>query len=636
MRDDKTGMPLNVAKILDAAQQREKAAQQRDADDYLAAFSKRSQEALAKQAAEKQIPPPPQNEKALVEALAAKDAVEYDRLRGGVAEALKVRLLTLDAQVDAAREERARASSDPGSAIDAEAAAATAGDLVTEPDVLTRFGKAVESAGLVGETSNAKILYLALTSRLFERPVSIAVKGVSAGGKSFTVESVLKFFPASAFFVRTGFSEKALYFSEEDFRHRFIVLFEAAGMESDYLSYVVRTLLSENRLSYELPMKTEEGLKAQVLEKEGPTGLVTTTTAARLHPENETRLLSLGVIDTKQQTKAVMSRLAAEKDAGFDYAPWQALQEWLSTGERRVSVPYARWLADKIPPVAVRLRRDFGMLLSLVRAHALLHRESRNKDEQGRIVASEADYAGVYCLVERLFAEGVEATVPATVRETVEAVRERLLAGGTGKTAEGAPTVSLTALAKELGLDKNSAHHRVRKATGAGYLTNLESRKGKPAQLVLADPLPEESVVLPEPAALARWADTPPSLPTPSESLQHSNTAEKSPTGQEVKGVGVSVGGGVVLDPTVPVLESEKTGSNGHSNSDIPLESQGKSLSVGVLEPFSGGSPRRDGYWGPFCRWPEDGLDIPTALLREVPLDRRPPLGPPGDSLDDL
>jgi hypothetical protein len=36
-------------------------------------------------------------------------------------------------------------------------------------------------------------LYRAVTSRLLDRPVSVAVKGPSAGGKSFVVESTLKF-----------------------------------------------------------------------------------------------------------------------------------------------------------------------------------------------------------------------------------------------------------------------------------------------------------------------------------------------------------------------------------------------------------------------------------------------------------
>ena len=168
-----------------------------------------------------------------------------------------------------------------------------AGDLIQDPDILERFGKAVQACGLIGETENAKILYLAHTSRLFERPVSIAIKGISAGGKSFTVETVLRFFPAEAYFERTGMSEHALPYSEENFQHRHIVIYEHAGMDSDKVSYFVRTLLSENRLSYETVEKGDEGLRARVIEKKGPTGIITTTTSAALHPENETRLLSL-------------------------------------------------------------------------------------------------------------------------------------------------------------------------------------------------------------------------------------------------------------------------------------------------------------------------------------------------------
>jgi hypothetical protein len=98
---------------------------------------------------------------------------------------------------------------------------------------------------------------------------------------------VLKFFPTSAYFARTGCSDKALYFTDEDLRHRFLILYEAiglgpeprGGMETNHFAYAVRTLLSENRLRYEIAVKTEEGIKSQVLDKEGPTGLITTATA---------------------------------------------------------------------------------------------------------------------------------------------------------------------------------------------------------------------------------------------------------------------------------------------------------------------------------------------------------------------
>jgi hypothetical protein len=372
---------------------------------------------------------------------------------------------------------------------------AAAGDLIFEPDILTRLGVAVESAGLVGETNNAKILYLALTSRLFERPVSVAIKGVSAGGKSFTVEQVLKFFPSAAYFVRTGMSEKAIIYSDESYRYRIIVIFEAAGMNSDMMSYLIRTLLSEGRVVYEVVEKTKFGLRPRRIEKEGPTGLITTTTAPKLHPENETRLLSLGVIDTPDQTMAVMQALADDAPADpINYAPWHALQAWLATDQREVTVPFARTLAKLIPPVAVRLRRDFRLLLTLIRAHALLHRKTRARDAQGRIVATVADYAAVRGLVARLFAEGIEATVPPTVRETVTAVGA-CVGGGVGE-------ISLTALARKLKLDKNSAHHRVRKAIERGYLVNREEKRGMPARIALADPLPDEIEILPTIEAL--------------------------------------------------------------------------------------------------------------------------------------
>jgi hypothetical protein len=470
---------------------------EKTADDWLKKFSEQSNAALAKRAAEKQNGAGPAPDKAaLISALARKDHTEYDRVRPEVAEMLGCRVGTLDDEVAAVRKKWAKERpKDATPAIDAAKVKKDAGDLLTCADILERFGAAVTKAGLVGETNNAKILYLALTSRRFDKPVSVAVKGVSAGGKSFTVDRVLKFFPTSAYFARTGWSEKAAYFSEESFSHRFIILYEAAGGEGETQSYIIRTLLSEGRLSYEVVVKTEDGLQAQVIEKEGPTGLITTTTAAKLHPENETRLLSLGVIDTADQTKAVMRGLAAGAADNTDYVAWWALQEWLATGEQRVVIPFASMLAERVPPIAVRLRRDFGALLSLIRAHALLHRGHRGRDAQGRIVATVADYAAVYHLVEGLFAEGLEATVPKTVRETVEAVKECL-------DDTGAAAISMTALARELELDKNSVHHRVRKAITAGYLENQEDKRGKPARIVLGEPLPGEREILPPPGVM--------------------------------------------------------------------------------------------------------------------------------------
>ena len=432
----------------------------------------------------------------LIDELAALEPVAYEQRRAAAAKQLGVRATELDKLVRAKRKAIRRAKAAPAAMPDLAASATPAQKvaaraLMCGADILAVLGKAVESSGLVGETDNAKILYLALTSRLFERPVSIAIKGVSAGGKSYTVERVLKFFPSAAYFARTGMSEKALIYSEESFKHRFIIIYEAAGMNSDMMSYIIRTLLSEGHIDYELVDKTaSDGLLPKHIVKEGPTGLITTTTLARLHPENETRLLSLSVVDTKEQTKAVLRSLATDKTDPVDYVPWHLLQAELVTGEQRVVMPFAGTLADLIPPVAVRLRRDFRMLLTLINAHALLHRETRGRDAEGRIIATLTDYEVVRSLVSKLFEEGVEGTVSETMRETVEAVA-----------AEGTE-VSITTLARRLNLDKSAVHHRVRKAIARGFLENREEKKGLAARISLLDPLPEDQEILPDPARL--------------------------------------------------------------------------------------------------------------------------------------
>jgi hypothetical protein len=114
------------------------------------------------------------------------------------------------------------------------------------------------------------ILYLALRSRRLDRPVSVAVKGPSSGGKSYVVERVLGYFPERAYYALTAMSEKTLAYSEESIRHRFLVLYEAAGMNGDFQTYLIRSLLSEGRLRYETIEKTSEGLKPRLIEREGP------------------------------------------------------------------------------------------------------------------------------------------------------------------------------------------------------------------------------------------------------------------------------------------------------------------------------------------------------------------------------
>ena len=170
-------------------------------------------------------------------------------------------------------------------------------------DILGRLVQDLrDRCGLTGEERNAKLIYLVVASRVLDHPASAAVKGLSGAGKSYTVECVLRAFPPSAVIVMTAMSEHALIYMRESFAHRTLVLYEATALregeknEGNQTAMFIRTLLSEGRLVYPMVQKDKNGnLVTIVIEKEGPTNFLVTTTVTSLHNENETRMLSLAL-----------------------------------------------------------------------------------------------------------------------------------------------------------------------------------------------------------------------------------------------------------------------------------------------------------------------------------------------------
>ncbi len=368
-------------------------------------------------------------------------------------------------------------------------------DLASHQHILDRFKVAIRGCGVVGEDATACIAYLVLTSRLLDKQASLAIKGNSASGKSYTLEQTLRFFPADAVITMTGMSEHALVFKPESYRHKTLVVYEATalreGQQDNQTAYFVRTLLSEGRIDYDVTVRGgEDGFTTKHIHKEGPTNLILTTTATSVHAENETRVLSVTTNDSQDQTRKVLAQLADETDhAAADLEPWVALQVWLATQPNHVTIPYAKELAAQVPPVAVRLRRDFGTLLALVRAHALLHRQTREVDGEGRVVARVDDYETVRKLVDPVIAAGVGRTVPETVSATVAAVERLEEFAAFGATAQQ--------VAASLELDKSAAWRRLRTAEELGYVVNVEDRRGQPGRWKVGEPLPKSSALLP-------------------------------------------------------------------------------------------------------------------------------------------
>jgi hypothetical protein len=181
--------------------------------------------------------------------------------------------------------------------------------VLRSPSLLYGIGRALALLGLAGESVNALLLYLAMTSRLGDKILSVVVKAESSSGKSFLTETVLKLFPPETYISTSGLSPQALFYSKEDFRHRMLIVAEADGIK-EAGEYSLRTLLTENKLTLMTVGKDkQDNNEGKKLEKDGPTGLIMTTTKARMNPENETRYLSIGLDESPDQTQRIKALL---------------------------------------------------------------------------------------------------------------------------------------------------------------------------------------------------------------------------------------------------------------------------------------------------------------------------------------
>ena len=398
---------------------------------------------------------------------------------------------------------------DPGEMTEAERATydardrehweASAGTIIECDDVLELFVSYWRKI-VAGEENNAQLLYLIATSRLFGKCMNAAIKGPSSGGKSEIRRQVLEFIPPEEVVSFTTLSEKALLYYDGDFAHKILSMGEASGAEEQSLQdYLLRELISEGRLRYPVV----QGMVTVTVEKNGPVAFMVTTTKAALHPENETRILSLEIDDSDTQTRIVLDKVAEIVGLNFeqavvDFEPWRDYQRWLGAGNCKVVIPFADKLAKLIPPRSVRLRRDFSQLLLAIKAHALLHRHHRPVDDRGQIVANiEDDYATVAELVGGIVAEASGTSIPKEVQETIDAVN------ATTKTMPSTEGATADKIAKLLRLDRSSAWRRLGVARDKGFIVNLETRKGQPGHYRVTTQEIEAEGLLPSLAALS-------------------------------------------------------------------------------------------------------------------------------------
>jgi hypothetical protein len=289
------------------------------------------------------------------------------------------------------------------------------GELTRETDLLGRFGRDVERAGLVGESKNAKIIFLVAVSARLSKPLSVSIQGGSAAGKNHLEGSVAAFIPEEMKIFLSGMSPKNLMHSgENEYQHKAVFIAEYEGVRG--ADYAIRTMQSEQVIEWEyVDHEKDKGIVKKKNRVRGPAAFIQATTRPVLHPENETRLLFAQMDETQAQTRAINERQAREA-AGEIEPPSPALYEtWhrhlRSLQPAPVVIPFATQLGKHFPDTRISSRRDFPKLLGLIEASAFLHQHQRQRDSQGRIIAEQQDYSNAKDLFEHCYYAGPQKAV---------------------------------------------------------------------------------------------------------------------------------------------------------------------------------------------------------------------------------
>ncbi len=271
-----------------------------------------------------------------------------------------------------------------------------AAELLRSPDLLLEAARAMERLGHVGELANKQLAFVCAVSARAGTPIQPSTHAQSSSGKNYLWDTVLSLLPEEGVVKRSGLSARALFRTEADFRGAVLYLQEVAGSEG--AEFAIRVMQYDGRLVYEATEKTPDGdMRNVVHEKEGPVVIVQTTTMLHIHYENETRVLPIYVDESEEQTRRIVkSALRRAKGEGDDdpeererlLGTWHDAIRLLEPG--KVIVPYADRI--EMPTSAVRVRRDVGKILDLVRIVAWLRQHHRERDERGRIVAAEDDF----------------------------------------------------------------------------------------------------------------------------------------------------------------------------------------------------------------------------------------------------
>ena len=363
-----------------------------------------------------------------------------------------------------------------------------------------------QKRGLMGEGNNVLLLYVAVTSRKRDTPLSVLILSSSGSGKTALQDAVLAFCPPEDLVKLTALSGKALFYKERlSLKNKVLALEEGDGAEE--AMYAIRNLISAGELVSESTIKDLATGRLTTMENkvEGPSTVCFTTTRPDVDPETKSRFWVTSIDESRDQTRKILSfqRQQHLSDGLITTPEIEAVLKKHRNFQRllkplAVKNPYAAQLSygdDRLQG-----RRDQPKYLNLIKAIAFLRQmrkevfyEQRNGSAVPYVNADLEDIALANRLAHAILGHSLdELSRPGgdLLRQLEELAKERLKTQQKENPESRMKTSDLSFSRRELreftGWSNTRLHVHLRELVDFEYIVIETGRNGMPFRYRLA------------------------------------------------------------------------------------------------------------------------------------------------------
>jgi energy-coupling factor transporter ATP-binding protein EcfA2 len=294
-------------------------------------------------------------------------------------------------------------------------------EMLKSENLFEQISADIATIGIAGEKQLRVILYVIMTSRLLDKPLSAIVQGASASGKSYIIETVAKLMPPETVVQAHDFSDQALYYLPSgSLIHKVIISGERVNDHRSKDGYAedntkaFREMVASGVLRKAVTV-TGKGKKpgTEMIEQPGPISYLESSTATNIHDEDSTRLLPLVTDESANQTRRIIEdqrreakgqTISESKRQGI-ILRHHTLQRLLRT--LVVRIPYIDSIS--LPETNIATRRTYQQFRFAINSVAFLRQYQKQVQydrvtSQEYIEADEIDYEIVYGLMNTVLA----------------------------------------------------------------------------------------------------------------------------------------------------------------------------------------------------------------------------------------